>query len=104
MVIDQVHSSFEEPNSFVGRERELNELRHFARSMRALTLCGSGGIRKTRLALQGLAGLTEDFPGGVGVIGLGDLRQPDLVLSRVSAGDGVEAGTGRPPLAAPADA
>jgi DNA-binding NarL/FixJ family response regulator len=42
MVIDQVRSSFEEPNSFVGRERELDQLRQFARSVRAVTLCGSG--------------------------------------------------------------
>jgi len=104
MVIDQVHSSFEEPNSFVGRERELNELRHFARSMRALTLCGSGGIGKTRLALQVLAGLTEDFPDGVWFIELGDLRPPDLVVSRVASVIGVEEEPGRPLLDTLADA
>src|SRR5258707_4284487 len=98
MVIDQVHSSFEEPNSFVGRERELNELRHFARSMRALTLCGSGGIGKTRLAWQVRAGLTEDFPDGVWFIELGDLRQPDLVVSRGASVIGVEEEPGRPLL------
>ena len=48
MVLDQVRSGFEEPNSFVGRERELGELRQFARSMRAVTLCG---------ALRGVKGL-----------------------------------------------
>ena len=104
MVIDQVHSSFEEPNSFIGRERELDELRHFARSMRALTLCGSGGIGKTRLALQVLAGLTEDFPDGVWFIELGDLRQPDLVVSRVASVIGVEEEPGRPLLDTLADA
>src|SRR5260370_2483966 len=96
MVIDQARSNFEEPNSFVGRERELDELRRFARSMRAVTLCGSGGIGKTRLALRGLAGLTDDFPDGVWFIELGDLRQPDLVVSRVASAIGVEAVPGRP--------
>ena len=104
MVIDQAPSSFEEPNSFVGRERELNELRRFARSIRALTLCGPGGIGKTRLALRVLSGLTEDFPDGVWFIELGDLRQADLVVSRVASVIGVEEEPGRPLLETLADA
>jgi predicted ATPase/DNA-binding NarL/FixJ family response regulator len=104
MILDQVRSSFEEPNSFIGRERELDELRRFARSMRALTLCGSGGIGKTRLALRVLAGLTEDFPDGVWFIELGDLQQPDLVVSRVASVIGVEEEPGRPLLDTLADA
>ena len=54
MVLDQVRSNFEEPNSFVGRQRELAELSRLAASMRAVTLCGPGGIGKTRLARAGL--------------------------------------------------
>src|SRR5499427_4326209 len=104
MVLDQVRSSFEEPNSFVGRERELGELRQFARSIRAVTLCGSGGIGKTRLALRVLAGLTGEFPDGVWFIELGDLRQPDLVVSRVAAAVGVGEEPGRPLLDTLADA
>src|SRR5215510_7746542 len=104
MVLDQVRSSFEEPNSFVGRERELGELRQFARSIRAVTLCGSGGIGKTRLALRVLAGLTGEFPDGVWFIELGDLRQPELVVSRVASVIGVEEEPGRPLLDTLADA
>ena len=104
MVIDQVRESFEEPNSFVGRERELDELRRFARSMRAVTLCGSGGIGKTRLARRVLAGLADDFPDGVWFIELGDLRQPELVAARVAAVIGVEEEPGRPLLDTLADA
>jgi predicted ATPase/DNA-binding CsgD family transcriptional regulator len=98
MVIDQVRGYLEEPNSFVGREHELDELRRFARSMRALTLCGSGGIGKTRLALRVLAGLSGDFPDGVWFVELGDLRQPELVVSRVASVIGVEEEPGRPLL------
>jgi len=65
MITDQVRSSFEEPNSFVGREREIDELRRVVLSMRAVTLCGPGGIGKTRLALRVLAALDEEFPDGV---------------------------------------
>ena len=104
MIIDQVRSNFEEPNSFVGRQRELDELRRFVPSIRALTLCGSGGIGKTRLALRVLAGLADDFPDGVWFIELGDLRQPELVASRVAAVIGVEEEPGRPLLDTLADA
>src|SRR5258706_53076 len=104
MIIDQARSTFEESNSFVGRERELDELRQFARSMRAVTLCGSGGIGKTRLALRVLAGLTEDFSDGVWFIELGDLRRPELVVSRVASVIGVEEEPGRPLLDTLADA
>jgi predicted ATPase/DNA-binding NarL/FixJ family response regulator len=104
MVVEQARNNFEEPNSFVGRERELDELRRFVRSMRAVTLCGPGGIGKTRLALRVLAGLAEDFPDGVWFIELGDLRQPDLVVSRVAAVIGVHEEPGRPLLETLADA
>jgi predicted ATPase/DNA-binding CsgD family transcriptional regulator len=104
MVIDQVRSNFEEPNSFVGRQRELDELRRFVLSMRAVTLCGPGGIGKTRLALRVLAGLTGDFPDGVWFIELADLRQPELVVSRVASVIGVDEEPGRPLLDTLADA
>ncbi len=104
MVIDQVPNSFEEPNSFVGRERELDELRRFVPSTRAVTLCGPGGIGKTRLALRVLAELADDFPDGVWFIELGDLRQPDLVVSRVASVIGVDEEPGRPLLETLADA
>ena len=53
----------EEPNTFVGRERELVELRQLLHRTRALTLCGPGGIGKTRLALRLLASVGGGVPG-----------------------------------------
>jgi predicted ATPase/DNA-binding CsgD family transcriptional regulator/Tfp pilus assembly protein PilF len=41
-----------EPNSFIGRERDLAELARLLGEVRALTLSGPGGIGKTRLAIQ----------------------------------------------------
>ncbi len=70
----------EEPNSFIGRERELDELRRLLDSTRALTLCGPGGIGKTRLALRLLAVVAAEFPDGARFIELADLQQPDLVI------------------------
>ena len=104
MVLDQVRSRFEEPNSFVGRERELGQLRRSVESVRAVTLCGPGGIGKTRLALRVLAGLTAGFPDGVWFIELGDLQQPELVVSFVASAIGIEEEPGRPLVDTLADA
>jgi len=94
----------QEQNSFVGRERELGQLQQLVGVTRALTLCGAGGIGKTRLALQVLAAVADDFPDGVWFVELGDLRQPDLVVSRVASAVGVGEEPGRPLLDTLADA
>jgi hypothetical protein len=94
----------QEQNRFVGRERELGELRQLLGATRALTLCGTGGIGKTRLALQILAAVADEFPDGVWFVELGDLQQPDLVVSRVAAAVGVGEEPGRPLLETLADA
>ncbi len=94
----------QELNSFIGRERELHELRQFMGATRALTLCGAGGIGKTRLALRILAAAADEFPDGVWFIELADLRQTDLVVSRVASVIGVSEERGRPLLETLADA
>jgi predicted ATPase/DNA-binding CsgD family transcriptional regulator len=94
----------EEPNRFIGREHEIAELRRMLRQVRALTLCGPGGIGKTRLALRILAAASDEFPDGTWLVELADLRQPDLVASRVAAVLGVSEEAGRPLLDTLADA
>ena len=86
----------EEPNRFIGRERELSYLRDTLHRTRALTLCGAGGIGKTRLALRLLATMAGDFADGVYAVELGDLWEPDLIVSRMAALIGVEAEAGHP--------
>jgi hypothetical protein len=51
-----------EPNSFIGRERDLSELAKLLGEVRALTLSGPGGIGKTRLAVR----LARDVIGEAG--------------------------------------
>jgi len=104
MTTENVHTNLpEKPTSFVGRERELDELRGRITKTRALTLCGPGGIGKTRLAVRTLSTLTDKFPDGVWFVELGDIRQPDLVVSRVASVIGVDEERGRPLLDTLAD-
>ncbi len=99
----------EEPNNFIGRERELAELRQMLHRTRALTLCGPGGIGKTRLALRFLALAAAEFPDGVWFVELADLQrtdlqQADLVVSRIAAVIGITEEAGRPLLETLGDA
>jgi len=103
--VDEIRAHLpEEPNTFIGRERELVELRQLLHRTRALTLSGPGGIGKTRLALRLLASAAAEFPDGVWFVELADLRQPDLVVSRIAAVIGITEEAGRPLLETLGDA
>jgi predicted ATPase/DNA-binding CsgD family transcriptional regulator/Tfp pilus assembly protein PilF len=78
-----------EPNSFVGRERDLAELALMLGEVRALTLCGPGGIGKTRLALRLACELVPGYPDGAWLVELADTADPGLVGRRVAATLGV---------------
>jgi predicted ATPase/DNA-binding NarL/FixJ family response regulator len=73
-------------------------LRRLICSTRALTLAGPGGIGKTRLALRLLGPMAAEFPDGAWFVELADLRQPDLVISRLAAVIGISEEPGRPVL------
>jgi predicted ATPase/DNA-binding CsgD family transcriptional regulator len=94
----------QEPNSFIGRGRELRELRWILPTTRVLTLWGPGGIGKTRLALRLLTEAADEFPDGAWFVELADLHQPDLLVSRVAAAVGVAEEPGRPLAETLADA
>ena len=66
-----------ELNSFVGRERELDELRKLMCAARMVTLTGPGGIGKTRLALRTLATIADDYPDGACYVELAEVTSPD---------------------------
>lgn len=71
--------------SFVGRHQELQEVRELLSDTRLLTLTGSGGCGKTRLALELGARVADDFPDGVFWVELGALNDPDLVTQTALA-------------------
>src|SRR5262249_56719888 len=65
--------------SFIGRERDIAELRGLMERTRLLTLTGSGGCGKTRLALQVGAEALEQFPDGVWLVELAALSDASVV-------------------------
>ncbi len=72
-------------SSFVGRERELSGIVSRLRDgARLLTLTGSGGSGKTRLAIEAAAELVPNHRNGVFWVGLATLRDPELVIDTIA--------------------
>ncbi len=72
-------------SSFVGRQRERDELVGLLRSgTRLVTLSGPGGSGKTRLALEAASELVPELKAGVFWIGLAALREPALVSEAIA--------------------
>jgi non-specific serine/threonine protein kinase len=84
-----------ELSSFVGRERELAEVKRLLEKTRLLTLTGSGGCGKTRLALAAASELVEGFEDGVWMVELAPLADPTLVPQAVASTLGVSEQPGR---------
>ena len=70
--------------SFVGRQRELDEVESLLEESRLLTLTGPAGTGKTRLALQVAAQVAEGFADGVTLVELAPLKDPALVADTVA--------------------
>lgn len=65
--------------SFIGRERELAQVRELLGRARLLSLVGPGGIGKTRLSLQVGADLSDAFPDGIWFVEFAAIVDPALV-------------------------
>ena len=85
--------------SFVGREREIAEIKQLLPSTRLLTLTGTGGIGKTRLALQAAAEVLDAYRDGIWFVDLAPLLDPALVPSALAQVLGVKEAVGQPLLA-----
>lgn len=70
--------------SFVGRERELVEIKRLLPRKRLLTLVGMGGIGKSRLAFQAAAEVADAYRDGVRLVELGSIGDPVLVPATVA--------------------
>jgi predicted ATPase/class 3 adenylate cyclase len=90
--------------SFIGRRRELAELARVLESTRLLTLTGSGGTGKTRLALEVARDQAGRFPDGVWLVELAPVTDPGLLVQSVAGVLGLREQPGRPLLATLKDA
>jgi predicted ATPase/DNA-binding CsgD family transcriptional regulator len=71
--------------SFVGRRRELAEIRKKLTEARLVSLAGPGGVGKTRLAIRAAADLGRGFRGGAWLAELAEVRDPGLVSGAILA-------------------
>ena len=82
--------------SFIGRERELADIKELLAGTRLLTLLGMGGLGKTRLSLQIAADVLEKYPDGVWFVDLAPIKDPSLVPNAVAQVLGVHEERGKP--------
>ena len=74
-----------EVTEFIGRRRDLGEVRRMLSESRLVTLIGFGGVGKTRLALRLANQLGRSYPDGVCFVGLGDLSDSSLIAEATAS-------------------
>jgi predicted ATPase/DNA-binding SARP family transcriptional activator len=85
-------------NSFVGREREIAEVRRLLRRTRLLTLTGPGGAGKTRLAQETARGEVAALPAGAWLVDLAPIADRHLVADTIAGALGSPPAAGGEPL------
>lgn len=85
--------------SFVGRQEAIQAVMDRLNASRLVTLTGSGGSGKTRLALRVGAELLDQYPDGVWFVDLSSLSDPALVSSAVAGALQVSEAAERPTVA-----
>jgi predicted ATPase len=88
---------------FVGRQAEIAQVRVALMESRLVTVVGTGGVGKTRIAVRVAAQTTGRYPDGVHLVELSAVRDPGLLASTVAASLGLPAEDARPQLAAVLD-
>ncbi|WP_211763369.1 ATP-binding protein [Kutzneria sp. CA-103260] len=81
---------------FVGRRRELAQVKQLLSASRLVTLTGVGGVGKSRLALRAAAGVRRAFPDGVWLVELAELRDAALLPQTVASAIGLRDQSPRP--------
>ncbi|MFL7812909.1 MAG: LuxR C-terminal-related transcriptional regulator, partial [Anaerolineales bacterium] len=85
-------------SSFVGREKEIEEIKTLLESHRLVTLTGPGGVGKTRLALETAQSLmdTGRFPDGIYFVELAPVSKPERVGDVITESFGSISSAGMP--------
>ncbi|HEY7199885.1 MAG TPA: NB-ARC domain-containing protein, partial [Candidatus Dormibacteraeota bacterium] len=78
-----------EATSFVGRRRELAEVRSKLAAARLVSLVGPGGVGKTRIAVRAASDLGRGFPDGAWLVELAEVHAPALVSNAAMAALGL---------------
>lgn len=71
-------------STFIGRERELRELKDEIASARLVTITGPGGVGKTRLSLQVAADMLDSYEDGIWLVELASVTNAELVAHEVA--------------------
>jgi non-specific serine/threonine protein kinase len=70
--------------SYIGRKKEIGEVKELLKNNRLVVLTGAGGSGKTRLALQVAEELQGSYRDGVWLVELANVRDPSLVLQSIA--------------------
>src|ERR1700690_3639379 len=82
-------------STFIGREREINEINQRLSSYRLVTITGPGGSGKTRLALKVAGDLSPEFEDGIWLIEFAPLADGAFASQAVASAVGVSEQPGR---------
>ncbi len=82
--------------SFIGREKEIQEIRDLLKPARLLTIAGPGGIGKTRISLHATAELLDAFHDGVWFIDLVSVTDQDTIWQAIATPLGIHEETAIP--------
>jgi len=76
--------------SFIGREKEMKQVKEALKLNRLVTLASAGGSGKTRLALQTAAEVIDDYEYGVWFVDLAALNDPALLTATIIVALGIK--------------
>jgi predicted ATPase/DNA-binding CsgD family transcriptional regulator len=85
-------------SSFVGRRDEVAETKNAIAEFRLVTLTGTAGVGKTRLALQVASAMRRAFADGVWFVDLAQLHEPELLEQTVAVTLGLQERSALAPL------
>lgn len=84
--------------SFIGREHDLAEVARLLTASRLVTLIGTGGAGKTRLAIQVANTISDTFTDGIWLVDFAPLHEPSLVPQLVGQAVGLRPASNQPLL------
>jgi predicted ATPase/DNA-binding XRE family transcriptional regulator len=88
--VSPTHNLPRQLTSFLGRDDVVREIRELVKTAPLVTVAGTGGLGKTRVAIEVADQLSGSFPNGVWFVELAPLGDPDLVSHALAGALGVQ--------------